>query len=217
MLYYVLLRFFEVRILQIIKVPSTGGLAAWIRRIALHGPSDAEIEDLKDLADRSIMKLTVTGDETKDEDPAPSGSDDPVLYSKGQPTSWISVCPIKHTTHTSDWLPPSQWLSRARRPTLCQQSNRDLPFEQAPRPRCSTKDEGTQKPPRSPIQPHPAIDWDRPPHSLLVQTQYGQPLLCCWLSFVVEIFAPVFVVASHGRDSTWSRQRGGPIENLMAC
>jgi hypothetical protein len=53
-----------------IMVPSTGGLLAWIRGVALHEPSDPEIEDLKDSADRTIEKPKVQGDEAKDEDPA---------------------------------------------------------------------------------------------------------------------------------------------------
>jgi hypothetical protein len=47
----------------IIMVPSTGGLTAWIRPIAVHEPTD-------DSTDRIIEKPTIQGDETKDEDPA---------------------------------------------------------------------------------------------------------------------------------------------------
>ena len=53
----------------IIMVPSAGGLAAWIRPIALHEPSEAEIEVLKGSDERTIQKPTVTGDKAKDEDP----------------------------------------------------------------------------------------------------------------------------------------------------
>jgi hypothetical protein len=54
----------------IIMVPSTGGLAAWLKPIALHEPSDAELKTLENSVDRTIPKPTVQGDEDKDEDPA---------------------------------------------------------------------------------------------------------------------------------------------------
>jgi hypothetical protein len=54
----------------IIMVPSTGGLAAWVRPIELHEPSEAELETLKGSAERRTMdKPTIQGDATKDEDP----------------------------------------------------------------------------------------------------------------------------------------------------
>jgi hypothetical protein len=52
----------------IIMVPSTGRLTAWIKPVALHEPSDAEINTLKGSANRMIAKLMVQGDGDKDED-----------------------------------------------------------------------------------------------------------------------------------------------------
>ena len=85
----------------IIMVPFTGGLSAWVRPIKLHEPSEAEIETLKDAADLTILKPTVTGDETKDED-----ADHPLvevthlcfIQKHGRPIFLIIVC---HTTPTS--------------------------------------------------------------------------------------------------------------------
>jgi hypothetical protein len=53
----------------IIMVPSTGGLAAWVRPIELHEPSEAELETLRGSAERTMDKPIVQGDATKDEDP----------------------------------------------------------------------------------------------------------------------------------------------------
>lgn len=52
----------------IIMVPSTGGLAAWVRPIKLHEPLETDIETLRDSADRAIPKLMMQGDQTRDED-----------------------------------------------------------------------------------------------------------------------------------------------------
>ncbi len=53
----------------IIMVPSTAGLTTWMKPVALHEPSDAEIAVLKGVTQSTIPKPTVLGDETKDEDP----------------------------------------------------------------------------------------------------------------------------------------------------
>jgi hypothetical protein len=45
------------------------GLSSWIRPIALHEPSEAELDTLKNSADTTIAKPTVAGDEAKDKDP----------------------------------------------------------------------------------------------------------------------------------------------------
>jgi hypothetical protein len=51
-------------------VPSTGGLAMWVKSIKVHEPSEVEIKTLKDSVDQTITRPTVLGDKAKDEDPA---------------------------------------------------------------------------------------------------------------------------------------------------
>jgi hypothetical protein len=50
-------------------VPSTGGLASWVKSIKLHEPSKTEVKTLKNSVDLTVARPTVLGDDAKDEDP----------------------------------------------------------------------------------------------------------------------------------------------------